>query len=122
RRVSERDVLRPNDQDTRTIWHVQRGRRPKTFVTDKDRTVARPNHAAFEQIRLAEKLSYELRLRPRVEIFRRSQLLNPPVSEDRDSLRENHRLVLVVGHVDESQAQLFVEPPDLLLKGLAKLS
>ena len=63
--------------------------------------------------RCADESSHEQVGRSVVEIDRRSGLLDPPVVEHDDPVREGHCLGLVVGHVDHGGAQPVAQPRDL---------
>ena len=56
-----------------------------------------------------------------VELLRRAQLLDPPAVHDRDPVRQGERLLLVVGHVDERDPDLELDPLQLHLELAAEL-
>src|SRR4029079_4680147 len=56
-----------------------------------------------------------------VEALRVAELLVPAAVHDRDPIRHRHRLFLVVGHVDERDPDLLLDPLELDLHLLAEL-
>ena len=58
---------------------------------------------------------------PLVDLGRRADLLDPAVVEDRQAVAHRERLLLVVGHVDERDADLLLDRLELDLHLLAEL-
>ena len=58
---------------------------------------------------------------PRVDLLRRADLLDRPSAHHRDPVGHGERLLLVVRHVDERDADLALELPQLELQVLAEL-
>ena len=56
-----------------------------------------------------------------VDLVRRADLLDPAVVQDRDARGHRHRLLLVVGDVDERRADVTVNLRQLDLEALAEL-
>ena len=63
-------------------------------------------HAAAHEVRDAEEVGDERRLRVLVDVARRTQLLDLPVGHHREAVRHRQRLLLVVRHVEERDADL----------------
>src|SRR6187551_3584009 len=76
---------------------------------------------AFQEVGGAEEPCDEGRRRPLVEVVRRAELLDVPVTHDGDRVGHRHRLLLVVRHVDERDADLLLEALDEELHLLAEL-
>ena len=74
-----------------------------------------------KQVRRAEEAGDERRRGPLVELRGRAELLDPPAVHDGDRVRHRHRLFLVVGDVDERDADLVLDPLQLHLHVLAEL-
>ena len=73
------------------------------------------------QVRHAEEVRDERRLRLLVHLRRRRDLLDVPVGHDRDPVGHRQRLFLVVRHVDERDPELLLDPLQLELQRLAQL-
>jgi hypothetical protein len=70
-------------------------------------------HGCLQQVRLSKKVRHERRFR--VFIKRRGvpDLFETPRVHDRDGVGHRHGLLLVVGHVDERQTDLRLDPLQL---------
>jgi hypothetical protein len=77
--------------------------------------------AALDHVRDADEIGDELVDRVLVEVFRGRHLLDPAVVEDGDPVRHRQRLVLVVGDVDEGDADVALDRLQLNLHLLAQL-
>src|ERR1044072_164229 len=76
---------------------------------------------ALEQVGDADEAGHELALGPLIELDRRADLLDPAIVEHGDPVAHTQRLVLVVGDVDEGQADLGLNRLQLGLHLLAQL-
>ena len=76
---------------------------------------------AVEQVAHAKKSGHELGCGSLVEVLRRAELLDAPGAHDGDPVGHRHRLFLVVGDVDEGDADLGLDPLQLELHLLAQL-
>ena len=56
-----------------------------------------------------------------VEVLRRADLLDPAAVHDRDPVAHRQRLLLVVGHVDERDPDVHLDPLELQLEALPEL-
>ena len=70
---------------------------------------------------MADEVGDEARGGPAVDLGRRAELLQAPLVEDGDAVGQRHRLLLVVGDVDEGRADLAVDLRQLDLEALAQL-
>ena len=77
-------------------------------------------HSAVEPVVLADEASHERAFRLLVEPLRTGDLLDPAAVEDGDPIRHHHRLLLIVGDVDDGHAQPLVDGADLVLHFLAQ--
>src|SRR5690606_10257213 len=77
---------------------------------------------AGEEVGLAEEAGHEPGARVAVELGGGADALDASGVEDRDAVRQRHRLVLVVGDEDEGEFQLLVQALDLLLEALPELA
>ena len=69
----------------------------------------------------ADEARHERRGRPQIQLARRRQLLDAPLVEHRDAIGHRQGLTLVVGHVDEGDAELLLQALELDLHFLAQL-
>ena len=76
---------------------------------------------AGEQVRRADEAGHEPRRRALVDLGRRADLLDPALVEDGQPVAHRERLLLVVGHVDERDADLLLDRLELDLHLLAEL-
>ena len=74
-----------------------------------------------EQVRHAQEAGHELRRRVLVQVSRVAQLLDVAGAHHRDPIGHGHRLVLVVGDVDEGDAYLRLDALELELHLFAQL-
>ena len=74
-----------------------------------------------ERVVLADELRDEGILRLFIQRHRRVELLDHAVIEHGDAVRHGQRLGLVVRHIDDGHAQIFVDMLDFILHMLAKL-
>ena len=84
------------------------------------RTVKRAP-VALEHVRDADEAGDELGRRALVDLGGRADLLDPAVVEDREAVAHRERLLLVVRHVDERDADLALDALELDLHLLAQL-
>ena len=75
----------------------------------------------FEHVRDADEAGHELRRGPLVDLDRRPHLVDAAVAEDGDAVAHRQRLVLVVRHVDERDADVLLDALQLDLHLLAEL-
>ena len=76
---------------------------------------------AWEHVRDAEEAGHERRRRPFVELVRSAELLDATAVHHRDSVGHRHRLLLVVGDVDEGDADVVLQALDEKLHLLPQL-
>ncbi len=117
------DAFRPNDdRRPRARGAQSKTHRPDPETVDIDLAdpVALAHDDAVQAVVLADEAGDESLLRFFVQDLRRRRLLDHPVVEHRHPVGERHRLLLVVGHVDDGHAQGRVNPPDLVLHLLAQ--
>ena len=74
-----------------------------------------------QQVADAEEAGHEPRARALVQARRVAELLVPAVVHDRDAIGHRHRFFLVVGHEDERDPDLLLDPLQLDLHLLAQL-
>jgi hypothetical protein len=74
-----------------------------------------------EHVRVADEARSERRRGRAIDLRRRPDLLDPPLVEHGDAIRQRERLPLIVGHVDERGARLAVHAPQLRLHVQADL-
>ena len=115
-RRCELDLLRP-DADQQVVGAAgPPGRRHGELLAVKveHQVVAvRPGDARPDQVRLAQEVGDERRVGSLVELARATHLLDLPGVHDRDGVGHGHGLFLVVGHVDEREADLGLDPLEL---------
>ena len=80
-----------------------------------------PLAVALDDVRHTHEAGYELVHRVLVDLRRRADLLDAPVREDRHSVAHGERLLLVVSHVHERDADLALDRAQLPLHLLAEL-
>ena len=80
-----------------------------------------PAAVALEHVRDADEAGDELGQRALVDLGGRADLLDPAVVEDGDPVAHRERLVLVVRHVDERDADVLLDLLELDLHLLAQL-
>src|SRR5689334_16745695 len=66
----------------------------------------RAEHGCIDEIRRADKIRYEFRLGPRIDVARRADLNDLAVVHDGDLVRQSERFGLIVSHIDRSHAEL----------------
>ena len=76
-----------------------------------DRVVRTPD--SFQNVGAAYEAGDELRLRPLIDVFRRSGLFDAAIVHDNDHVGRGHRLRLVVRHIDGRIAEFVMQPADL---------
>ncbi len=74
----------------------------------------------MQQIIFTDEAGNKWALRLFVERFRRGDLLNPTAAKDSHPVRQHHRLLLVVGHVDDRDPQATLDAPDFILHFLTQ--
>ena len=80
-----------------------------------------PATVAESRLDSPRKSGREYRGGPEVEIGGRADLLDTRVVHQADAVRHHHRFLLVVGHVQHGDAEVFVQMLDLALQGVAQL-
>ena len=75
----------------------------------------------IRDIGAADEARHEGGGRLQIQLARRGQLLDAPLVEHRDAIRHGQGLALVVGHVDEGDAELLLQALELDLHFLAQL-
>ena len=85
------------------------------------RSDGEPVAVAVDQVRDADEAGDELGRRPLVDLDRRADLLDLSGVHDREPVAHGERLLLVVGHVDEGDPDLLLDPLELGLHLLAQL-
>ena len=78
-------------------------------------------HARAHEIRDAEEVGDECRLRALVDVARRAELLDPAARHHREPVRHRQRLLLVVRDVEEGDADLALDRLELDLELAAEL-
>src|SRR5438874_2980678 len=78
---------------------------------EQDLQVVGTDDLAVEARRRTDERHHELVRRPLVELARRADLLDPPVVDDDDLVRDLHRLLLVVRDEDGRHVHFVVQPP-----------
>ena len=76
---------------------------------------------SVEEVGRADEVGDEAGRRPVVELLRGAELLDPTAVHHRDPVAHRQRLLLVVGHVDERDPDLGLDPLELELEALAEL-
>ena len=92
--------------------HDDAGRANK-LATVGDRSV--------EDVGIAEEFRREQAVRAKIEVLRRADLLDPAVIQQADPVGHRHRLVLIVGDVEDGDAEPAVEALDFQLHLVAQL-
>ena len=95
-------------------------RRPPSSRTDAIEPVDRFD-GAREQVRRADEVGHEPGRRTVVELLGQAELLDLALVHDRDPVAHRERLLLIVGHVDERDPDLDLDPLELELEALAEL-
>src|SRR6188508_466194 len=80
-----------------------------------------PADVGVEKVADAEEPGHEVGRRSLVQLLWRPQLLDVAVPHDGDAIGHRHRLLLVVGHEDERDPDLTLDPLELDLHLLAEL-
>ena len=80
-----------------------------------------PYHCAVDDVALSDKVSHESIFRLVVDLLRSPHLLDISLIHDHNGVRHGQGLFLVVGHVDEGDAQLIFQAYQLVLHILAQL-
>ena len=102
------DVLRSDDHVHRLVGSeaaVQTGEAPTVHL---HHVVL--GHNAVDDVGLADEVRYEGVLRLIINILRRSDLLNGALIHDHDGVGHGQSLLLIVGHIDEGDAHLLLDP------------
>jgi hypothetical protein len=111
---SERHVLGPHREDRgrprrrRYVRPRARCHGPEGDI-HRDLRAARRPHPAGEQVGLADEVGHVRRLRPRIDLGRRAALHDPPRSMTTMVSDSAPALLLVMGHVDERDADFSLE-------------
>ena len=102
------DVLRPDDHVHRLVGSeaaIQTGEAPTVHL---HHVVL--GHNAVDDVGLADEVRYEGVLRLIINILWRSDLLNGALVHDHDGVGHGQSLLLIVGHIDEGDAHLLLDP------------
>jgi hypothetical protein len=89
-------------------------------VARTTRPVARLRHVPVEKVRVADKIGDELRRRLLVHLHRRRDLLDRSLVHDGDPVGDRQRFLLIVGHVQRGDFQVFLYLGELDLELVAK--
>src|SRR4051794_7227746 len=106
--------------------HAALGMQPRAVVPvlqepDLLRAHSDPGTVALEEVRGADEAGDEVIRGLLVDVRRAPDLLDAALVEDRDAVGHREGLVLVVGHVDERDPHVSLDPLELHLHLLAKL-
>ena len=101
--------------------HPQRHHRAPAHVDPAVVAVHR-RHPPAQQVVAADEARHERPLRLLVEGLRRRHLLHAPAVEHGDAVRHHHRFLLVVGNVDDGDAEAAVDAAYLVLHLLAQVA
>ena len=104
--------------------HAIDRRQPDLLGTDREAAGPAedgPRDVAGEQVRRSDETRDEPGSRSFVDLGGRAELLDPAGVEDRQAVAHRERLLLVVGHVDERDADLLLDRLELDLHLLAQL-
>src|SRR5205085_9515694 len=122
----ERDLLRADadadlvaDTAVDAVRRNDHGRAPGE--QDQRAALSLLLHLAVEEVRGAQEAGDELRRGRLVDRLWRSDLLHAAVAHHGEAIGHRHRLLLVVRHVDERDADLRLDPLELQLHLLAEL-
>ncbi len=77
--------------------------------------------ASGQDVRCADEAGHEPGPRPLVDLAWAAELLHAPMVHDDEAVRHRERLTLVMGHVDERDPHLALDPLELELHGLSEL-
>ena len=80
-----------------------------------------PDHGAGDDVALPDEIGHKGILRLIVDLLRRAHLLDVALVHNHDGVRHGQGLLLVVGDVDEGDAQLIFQADQLILHVLAQL-
>ena len=112
----------PQPHPVGALGHLRAGQPQGYAVHVHLRVVApQPGHGGAQEVRLAEEVGDEGRAGSFVERCRVAHLLEATAVHHRDGVGHGHRLLLVVGDVDEGQADLLLDPFQLDLHLPAQL-
>src|SRR5438552_2473974 len=117
----------PNPSEGRALVGVDRGfivRQADLFRADGERTGPsddRLGGGPGQQIGGADEARDERRVRPLVDVSRAADLLDASLIEDGQAVAHRERLLLVVGHINEGDADLELDRLQLELHLLPKL-
>ncbi|MEJ7697563.1 MAG: hypothetical protein WKF78_13325 [Candidatus Limnocylindrales bacterium] len=126
-RLVQADLFRPDtDVDRRAdrrIADERAGRSDAGAVRQPNGGVRRIGSFkdAGQQVADTQEARHEARHRALVEALRVAQLLVMALVHDGDPIRHRHRLLLVVGHVDERDPDLLLDAFEFALHLLAQL-
>ena len=98
--------LRPHAQPARTL---------------DDAVGAGRDDAPGDDVEFAEEVGGKLRARAEIELLRRADLLDPPGLHEADAIGHGQRLLLVVGDIEDGDAEALVQLLDLELHVVAQL-
>ena len=100
---------------------LDRGTEPGVQRRAHGRPVARLEHVGVEDVGGAQESGDECGGRRRVDLLRRADLLDAALGQHGDLVAHGERFLLVVGHVDERDADLALHGAQLQLQLLAQL-
>ena len=125
RRLRPTATMRSGRIPTRTRVPRAALPRPRTTIAragvNGETAVGRLDDLAGQEVHVPDEVSHERRQRPVVDRARLVDLLDHAVGHDRDPVRHGQRLTLVVGDVDEGDADLVLDALELDLHLLAEL-
>ena len=117
-RLAQTDLFRADaDREPTTIVDQAPGSPDPRIVGQADRgvLVVRPLDRARQQVAHPKETGHEPGRRPLVQAFGVAQLFVAALVHDGDPVRHRHRLLLVVGHVDEGDAHFLLDALELHL-------
>jgi hypothetical protein len=90
--------------------------RPKGGRVHPDQTTFLRNRTTLDHRTAPKEARDKLGLGPVINVLRGAQLFNPAVTHHGDAVRHGHRFFLIMGHGDEGQADIAVQPAQLDLQ------
>jgi hypothetical protein len=125
RLLRDAHFLRPQ-RDPYGVARLRLHRRARAQLPGRGARDHRPgrshlDHAAFDQVDLADELRDPARVRLLVDFGRRGDLDQAAMVHDADAIGDRHRLLLVVGDDDKGEAELLLQLHQLELRLAAQL-
>ena len=105
-RVYQVDILRADDNIDRSVVAEAFIHAGKFGTEDLNQLVA--NHNARDNVAFADEVCHECVLRLVVDLLRGTHLLDVALVHDNDGIGHGQRFFLVVGNVDEGDAELIL--------------